>query len=61
MNHRYRTLGIPFRVNLNIRRYNRAVRDEMMEGHLMTATFVGVQALAHPKRLIEIEAEAVAE
>ena len=39
----------------------RSVRDEMMEGHRMTATFVGVQALAHPKLLIEIEAEAVAE
>ena len=39
----------------------RAVRDEMMEGHLMGATFVGVQALAHPKLLIEIEAEAVVE
>lgn len=39
----------------------RAVRDEMMAGHRMTATFVGVKALAHPKLLIEIEAEAVAE
>jgi enamine deaminase RidA (YjgF/YER057c/UK114 family) len=39
----------------------RAVRDEMMAGHRMTATFVGVKALAHPKLLIEIEAEAVAD
>ncbi len=39
----------------------RKVRDEMMQGHLMTATFVGIQALAHPKLLIEIEAEAVAD
>jgi len=39
----------------------RSVRDEMMEGQLMIATFVGIQALAHPRLLIEIEAEAVAE
>jgi len=39
----------------------RVVRDEMMAGHQMTATFVGVKALAHPRLLIEIEAEAVAE
>jgi len=39
----------------------RAVRDEMMAGHRMTATFVAVKALAHPRLLIEIEAEAVAD
>ena len=37
----------------------RAIRDEVLNGHLIAATYVIVAGLASPNFLIEIEAEAV--